>query len=103
MPPGRSDCMLIENRTARILVVSLLVLLLIPLLVMLGMMMFGGGMMAQMGGMQTGGMHMGAGFMAICVLWTILVAAALIGLIVLLARGTSVTRHREIPSASVRS
>lgn len=43
--------MLLENRAARILVVSLLVLLLIPLVVMLGMMLFGSGMMAQMGGM----------------------------------------------------
>jgi hypothetical protein len=85
----------IENRTARILVVSLLVLLVIPLLVMLGMMMFGGGMIGQMGVMQ---MHMGAGFMARCVLWTVLVAAALIGLIVLLTRDTGVTGRREVPS-----
>jgi uncharacterized membrane protein len=91
--------MLVENRTARILVVSLLVLLVIPLLVMLGMMMFGGAMMAQMGG----GMHMGAGLMALCFLWTLLMAAALIGLIVLVTRGSTSTRHREIPSANMRS
>ncbi len=84
--------MFIENRTARILVVSLLVLLLIPLLLMLGMMMFGGGMMAQMGGM-----HMSAGVMGLCVLWTVLVAAALIGLIVIL------TGHRDVPSGNMRS
>jgi hypothetical protein len=78
--------------------VSLLVLLLIPLLVMLGMMMFGGAMMAQMGGM-----HMGTGLMTLCFLWTLLVAAALIGLIVLIAHGDLSTRHREIPSANIRS
>ena len=90
---------MIENRTARILAVSLLVLL-VPLLVSLGMMMFGGAMMS---GMQMGGMHMSAGLMALCALWTLLVAAALIGLIVLLARGVDVTRHRDIPSPTMRS
>ena len=35
-------------------------------------------MMAQMGGT-----HMGTGLMALCFLWTVLVAAALIGLVVL--------------------
>jgi hypothetical protein len=65
---------------------------------MLGMMMFGSDMMAQMGGMQMGG-----GFMAVCALWTVLVAAALIGLIVLLSRGTGATGHREVRSASMRS
>jgi hypothetical protein len=90
--------MLIENRTARILVISLLVLLLAPLIVMLGMMMFGSGMMAQMGGMQMGG-----GVMALCALWTVLVAATLVGLIVLLSRGTGATGHREARSASMRS
>jgi uncharacterized membrane protein len=90
--------MLIENRTARILVVSLLVVLVIPLVVMLGMIIFGSSMMAQMGGMQ-----MGSGFMALCVLWTLLVAAALIGLIVLLTRGTGARSHREVPSPNMRS
>ena len=52
-----------KNRTARILVVSLLVLLAIPLLVALGMMVFGGGTMAQMSGM-----HMGTGLMVLCFL-----------------------------------
>ena len=75
--------MLIENRTVRLVIVTLLVLLVIPLVAMLGMMMFGGGM-AQMGGMQ-----MGAGAMALCVIWTVLVAAALIFLIVLLVRGAT--------------
>ena len=90
--------MLIENRAARILVVSILVLLLIPLVVALGMMLVGGGMMAQMGGM-----HMGGGLMALCGLWTLLVAAALIGLIVLLTRGDTSSRHRDVPSANLRS
>jgi len=76
--------MLIENRAVRLVVIALLVLLTIPLVAMLGMMMFGGGMMAQMGGMQ-----MSAGAMALCVLWTVLVAAALIFLIVLLIRGAT--------------
>ena len=75
--------MLIENRTVRLVIVTLLVLLVIPLVAMLGMMMFGGGM-AQMGGMQ-----MSAGAMALCILWTVLVAAALIYLIVLLVRGAT--------------
>ena len=90
--------MLIENQTARILVISLLVLLVIPLLAALGMMTFGGAMMAQMGGI-----HMGTGLMALCFLWTVLVAAALIGLVVLLARGDASPRHREIPSVNMRS
>jgi hypothetical protein len=38
--PGRSCCTLIENRTARILVISLLVLLLAPLIVMPGVNVF---------------------------------------------------------------
>ena len=90
--------MIIENRTARLVVVSLLVLLVIPLVVMLGMMAFGSGMMAQMGGMQ-----MGAGMMALCVLWTVLVAGALIALIVLLTRGSDAAAHRRTPSADLRS
>ena len=76
---------MIDNRVVRLVVVSLLVLLLIPLLVMLGMMMFGGSMMTQMSG-QMGGM-MSGGFMALCVLWAVLVGAALVFLIVLLVRG----------------
>ncbi len=78
--------MLIQNRAMRLVFITLLVLLVIPLGAMLGMMMFGGSMMAQMGGMQ-----MGAGAMALCVLWTVLVAGALIFLIVLLVRGTNTT------------
>lgn len=73
--------MFIENRTAKVAIISLLVLLLIPLLVMLGMMAFGTGMMAQMGG------TMGSGGMALCILWSVLVAAALVFLIFLLGRG----------------
>ena len=70
--------MLIENRAARILVVSLLILLLIPLVVMLGMMLFGSGMMAQMGDMQ--------------------MAERL-----RFASWRQITRHRDIPSADMRS
>ena len=71
--------MFIENRTAKVAVISLLVLLLIPLLVMIGMMAFGAGMMTQMGG------TMGSG--ALCILWSVLAAAALVFLIFLLGRG----------------
>jgi hypothetical protein len=74
--------MFIENRTAKTALMVLLVLLLIPLLVMLGMMAFGAGMMAQMGG------TMGSGGMVLCILWSVLVAAALVFLIVLLGRGS---------------
>jgi len=84
-------CMLSENRTARILVISLLVLLLIRLLVMLGLIIFGSSMMAE-----TGRMNIGGGFMALCVVWTLLIAAALLGLIVLLSRGTGATGHRGV-------
>ena len=73
--------MFIENRTAKVAIISLLVLLLIPLLVMLGMMAFGTGMMAQMGS------TMGSGGMAPCILWSLLVAVALVFLIFLLGRG----------------
>ena len=41
--------------------------------------------------------------MALCVLWTVLVAAALVGLIGLITRGNGLHRHREIPSANMRS
>jgi hypothetical protein len=74
--------MFIENRTAKTALIVLLVLLLIPLLVTLGMMAFGAGMMAQMGGM------MGSGGMTLCILWSVLVAAALVFRIVLLGRGS---------------
>ena len=69
--------MFIENRTARVAIISLLVLLLMPLLVMLGMMAFGTGMVAQMGS------TMGSGGIALCILWSLLVAAP----IFLLGRG----------------
>ena len=73
------------NPMVRWVVISLLVLLVIPLLAMLGMMTFGAGMMG--GGMMA---QMGGGMMALCALWIVLVAAALISLVVLLARGTGV-------------
>src|SRR5712691_12808654 len=99
--------MVIDNRLVKWVVVSLLVLLLIPIVAMLGMMMFGGGMMAQMsggtmsGGMMSGGM-MSGGMMALCFLWTLLVAAGLIFLIVLVTRGTG-TGRREISSGNIHS
>jgi len=83
--------MLIRNRALRLVVISLLALVLIPLLLMLGMMTFGGAMMAQMGGMQ-----MSTAGMALCALWTVLVAAALIFLIVLLIRGVENTGRRGV-------
>ena len=78
--------MLIENRTKTALIV-LLVLLLIPLLVTLGMLAVGTGMMAQIGGM------MGSRGIMLRILWSVLVAAALVFLIVLLGRGSG---HRLI-------
>lgn len=71
--------MFVENRTAKAIMIAVLVLLVIPLLVILGMMAFGSGMMAQMG--------MSGGAMALCILWSVLVAMALIFLIFLLVRG----------------
>jgi hypothetical protein len=62
-------------------IVILLILLLMPLLAVLGMIMLGSGMMAQI----SGGM-MGGSVMALCAIWVILVAAALVFLIVLLVR-----------------
>ena len=91
--------MLIENRTARVALVILLILLVIPLVVMAGMMAFGGGMMAQMGG----GMQMGSGFIALCALWAVLVAAALIFLIVLLTRGAEPSAPRPTTAARMGS
>ena len=75
--------MIIENRTVKVTIIAVLVLLVIPLLVMVGMMALGSGTMAQMGStMGSGGMAL-----ALCILWSVLVAAALIFLIVLLGRG----------------
>ena len=87
-----------DNRPIRWVVVSLLILLLIPLLAMLGMMMFGSGMMVQMSGGTLSG-----GVMGLCALWTVLVAAALVFLIVLLVRRGDGTTGPGIPSANMRS
>ena len=87
----------IDNHVVRWIVVSLLVLLLIPFVVILGMMMFGSSMMAQMSGM------MGSGLAGLCVLWTVLVAAALVFLIVLLTRGSGAPNRSRISSGEVRS
>jgi uncharacterized membrane protein len=87
----------IENRIVKWAVVSLLALLLIPVVVMLGMMIFGASMMAQMTGM------MGGGLASLCALWTVLVAAALVFLIVLLTRGPGASDRSRISSSEVRS
>jgi hypothetical protein len=41
-------------------------------------------------------MNMGGGFMALCVVWTLLIAAALLGLIVLLTHGNCATGNRGV-------
>ena len=87
--------MVTDNRLVKWAVVSLLVLLLIPLVAMLGMMMLGGGMMAQM--------NMSSGAMALCFLWALLVAVALIFLIVLMTRGTPGASRRDLPAANIHS
>ncbi len=81
--------------------ITLLVLLVLPLAAMLLMMIvgpvMGGGMMAGMGGMMSnmGGMMQGSAtrmsgaMMTACITWVALVAAALVFLIVLLARGVA--------------
>jgi uncharacterized membrane protein len=78
-------------------VIGLLVLLLIPVVVMLGVMIFSAGMMAQMGGMMSGGL------MALCVVWAILVAAALVFLVVSLTRGSGKPDRNKISSGEARS
>src|SRR5947208_28431 len=89
------DCLMVtDNQMIRWVLVILLILLLIPLLVMLGMMMFGGGMMGQMSGGMMSFSTAGGTAMALCALWAVLVAAALVFLIVLLVRG------KETPSAN---
>lgn len=61
---------------------ALVILLLVPLLAMLIMMAMGMGMMSGMMG------HIGSPMMAFGVLWLALIVAALLFLIVVLARGT---------------
>jgi hypothetical protein len=70
------------------------VLLVIPLVVMLVMIAvgvaIGGGMMSGTSNMMSDGIStMSPWLMALCVLWALLVAASLIFLIVLLARGVT--------------
>jgi hypothetical protein len=75
------------------LLIVLTVLLLIPLVGVMGMMVFGvlagAGMMFQMGGMMNGMRSMTGLTMALCATWLGLVAAALVLLIVFLARDVS--------------
>jgi hypothetical protein len=82
-----------SHPTVRWVLIALSVLLLIPLVGMLGMMLIGGltgsGMMSQMDGMMGGMRQMSGGMMALCAAWLGLVGAALVLLIVFLARGVS--------------
>ena len=94
--------MAVDNSTVRWAVIALVVLLLVPLVVMLGMMgmgdMSGVGMMSYMGGMMrsgsTAGM-MGTASMVLCTAWLALVAAALVFLIVLLARSSKAPANHD--------
>src|SRR5437870_722372 len=95
----RSVQMAIDKPIVRWAVIAIVLLLLVPLVFLLGMMsmgaVFGGGMMSHMGGMMgmegmmgggPGAGMMSHGVMALCTVWLTLVVAALIFLIVLLAR-----------------
>jgi hypothetical protein len=87
--------MLIQRRTVRWVLAGVVFLLLIPLIAMLGMMLMGGAMITQMG--------MSTGDMALCGLWSVLVAAALILLLTLLIRGTGGADRESIGPAATRS
>ena len=90
-----------DNSAVRWLVIGLIVLLLIPLVSTLGMMTMGGmtgsGMMSHMGGMMGGGSWgmMGSTGMFWGIPWLVLVAAALVFLIVLLARNAKPSANRD--------
>ena len=71
------------------------IMTLLPTVAFVGMMTFGGGMMAQM--------NMSSGAMALCLLWALLVAAALVFLIVLMTRGTPGAGRRDLPAANIHS
>ena len=96
--------MAIDNSSVRWVLIGLVVLLLIPLIATLGMMVVGavsgGGMMSHMGGMMGGGSMMGNSMMGgsgmlLGIVWVGLVAAALILLIVMLARGSEPPANRN--------
>jgi len=82
-----------KNPAVGWLLIALAVLLLIPVVIMLGMMVIGAltgaGMMSQMGGMMGGMPGMSAPMMALCATWLGLIAAAIVLLIVFLARDVS--------------
>jgi len=91
---GRGENQMLNNHPiVRWLLIALSVLLLIPLVVMLGTMVIGAltgaAMMSQMGGMMGGMRGMSAPMMGLCATWLGLVAAALVLLIVFLARDVS--------------
>jgi uncharacterized membrane protein len=93
--------MAIDKPLIRWVLTGIVVLLLIPVVVMLGMMLVGTaagtGMMAQMGGMM--GVGTSGAWMGLCILWTALLAAALVFLIVLLNRGNKPPRQRQEKAA----
>ena len=98
----RSLQMAVDNPTVRWVVIGLVVLLLVPLVVMFGIMAMGamssGGMMSQMRGMMGGGSiagMMSPAAMVLCVAWLALVAAALVFLIILLARSPKPPAARD--------
>lgn len=62
------------------------------------MMLFASEMMARIVLTRTG-----SGFMALRILWTVLIDAALVGLILLFTRDNGLRWHREIPSTKMRS
>jgi uncharacterized membrane protein len=87
--------MLIQNQTLRWMLAAIVVLLLIPLIGSLGMMIAGTGMMTQMG--------MSSSMMALCGLWSILVAAVLTFLLVVLIRGAGGSDRASIDRPATRS
>jgi len=98
----RSLQMAVDNPTVRWVVIGLVVLLLVPLVVMFGIMAMGamssGGMMSQIRGMMGGGSiagMMSPAAMVLCVAWLALVAAALVFLIILLARSPKPPAARD--------
>ena len=87
--------MLIQHQTLRWMLAALVVVLLVPLLGSLGMMIAGIGMIAQMG--------MSSGMMALCGLWSVLVAGVLSFLLIVLIRGSGSSDRAGMDRAATRS
>ena len=87
--------MLIQNQTLRWMLAALVIVLLVPLLGSLGMMIAGTGMMTQMG--------MSSGMMALCGLWSVLVAGVLAFLLIVLVRGSGRSDRAHIDRMDTRS